>query len=366
MRKMLSLSVGISLVAATVSCAQQEPPAPTVVRPVRYVQVFATGGQRTRIFSGVARAGVESTLSFRVAGSLNRVPVTVGSRVQPGQLIAELDPVDYELQVKQAEAALRQAEAQASNAEADLRRVRALFENDNASRADLDAGTAGAASARAQVESAAQRLDLAQRQLDYTRLLAPISGAIADVRVEENENVSQGQAVVVLTAGLQPEVELAVPEGLITQIAERDGVIVQFDALPGRRFQGVVTEVGVSATALATTFPVSVQLRGAGEDVRPGMAAAVTFEFVVDDGGGRFVVPAEAVGEDREGRFVFVAEPTEGDLAVARRRTVTVGEFTSDGLEIVNGLTDGEFVITAGVSRIEDGREVRLMGAQES
>ncbi|HSC27815.1 MAG TPA: efflux RND transporter periplasmic adaptor subunit [Vicinamibacterales bacterium] len=364
MNRMFAATVGVTLFAGSASCGRQEPVAPPVIRPVKYTQVFAAGTERTRTFSGIARPALESTLSFRVSGRVNRVLVDVGSRVRPDQLIAELDPVDYELQVKQVEAALRQAEAQASNAEADLRRVRGLYENDNASRDDLDAAIAGAASAQAQVESAAKQLELARRQVGYTRLLAPVAGAIADVRIEENENVMPGQAVAVLTAGLQPEVELAVPESLITRIAERERVTIRFDALPDRRFEGLVKEVGVTATALATTFPVTVQLRDAGPDVRPGMAAAVTFEFPAREGGERFVVPAEAVGEDREGRFVFVAVPAQGEVAVARRRAVTVGEFTSEGLEILRGLTDGEFVITAGVSRIEDGREVRLTGGQ--
>jgi RND family efflux transporter MFP subunit len=195
-----------------------------------------------------------------------------------------------------------------------------LYENDNASRADLDAAVANAASANAQVEWVSKHLELALRQVDYTRLQAPVAGAIAELRVEVNENVGRGQAVAVLSSDGAPEVELAVPEGVITQIAEGDTVSVRFDALAGRTFEGVVTEVGVSATILATTFPVSVRLPDADRDVRPGMAADVTFVFDADDATERFFVPPEAVGEDREGRFVFVAQPTQdsGSLAAAR------------------------------------------------
>jgi len=287
---------------------------------VRVVEVYATAGGRARSFSGVARAGIESTLSFRVPGTIDELPVRLGDRVRARQLIARLDPVDYELQVKETEAALSQARAEARNADAGLRRVRGLYENDNASRADLDAAVANAASANAQVEWVSKHLELALRQVDYTRLQAPVAGAIAELRVEVNENVGRGQAVAVLSSDGAPEVELAVPEGVITQIAEGDTVSVRFDALAGRTFEGVVTEVGVSATILATTFPVSVRLPDADRDVRPGMAADVTFVFDADDATERFFVPPEAVGEDREGRFVFVAQPTQdsGSLAAAR------------------------------------------------
>ena len=121
------------------ACGDPPPPAEPVVRPVRYVTALATGGQRTRTFSGVAQAGVESALSFRVPGAIVRLDVEVGDRVAAGGSIARLDPVDYELQVREAEASLRQAEARAENAAADLRRVRTLYENDNAARTDLDA-----------------------------------------------------------------------------------------------------------------------------------------------------------------------------------------------------------------------------------
>ena len=359
-------SVLFAALSACVACGEPPPPPEPVVRPVRVTQVYATGGGRDRSFSGVARAGVESTLSFRVPGAIEELPVRVGNRVRAGQLIARLDAVDYELQVKETEAALSQAQAQARNADADLRRVRGLYENDNASRADLDAAVASAASASAQVESVSKRLELAVRQVDYTRLVAPVAGAIAEVPAEVNEYVTPGDPVAVLTSGaMAPEVEVAVPEGLIRQIQEDAAVTVVFDAIPGQRFHGVVTEVGVTATATGTTFPVTVDLPDGGGEVRPGMAAEVTFELPDDGRGERFIVPPEAVGEDRQGRFVFVAEPSGEGLAVVRRRAVAVGEFVADGLEVFDGLADGDRVITAGVSRIRDGADVRLTTSQE-
>ena len=279
-------AVCAALVLLGHACSEP-PPVEPVVRPVRHVTARATGGQRTRTFSGVARAGVESSLSFRVAGTIARLDVEVGDRVRAGAPIADLDPVDYELQVREAEASLRQAEARAGNAEADLRRVRSLYENDNAARTDLDAATAAADSAAAQVESVAQRLDMARRQVDYTRLNAPVAGAIADVRAEVNENVSPGQPVVVLASGSAPEVGFGVPEALIRQIREGMPVAVGFDAIPGERFEGVVTEVGVTTTAAGTTFPVTVRLGSDASDIRAGMAAVVDIVFGDEDGGGR-------------------------------------------------------------------------------
>ena len=359
-------SLPVAFVAALVAtaCSDPPPPAEPVIRPVRHVVVRATGGQRIRTFSGVARAGVESVLSFRVAGTIATLAVEVGDQVRAGQPLAVLDPVDYELQVREAEASLRQAEARAGNARADLRRVRSLYENDNAARTDLDAATAAADSATAQVESVAQRLDLARRQVGYTNLTAPTAGAIADVLAEVNENVSPGQPVAVLASGSAPEVGFAVPEALIREVREGMPVAVSFDAVPDARFDGVVTEVGVTATATGTTFPVTVRLDSDASDIRSGMAAVVDMVMGDEDTPDRFILPGQAVGEDRGGRFVFVAEPSADGIAVVRRRPVTVGAFAAAGIEVLDGVTDGDRVVVAGVNRLQDGDEVRLDAAE--
>ena len=92
------------------------------------------------------------------------------------------------------------------------------------------------------------------------------------------------------------------------------------------------------------------------------MAAVVAFRFESKDPRERFVVPSEAVGEDRKGRFAYVVEPLPGEegFGAIRRRDVTVGELTSKGLEVFEGLADGDLVVTAGISHIADGKKVRI------
>ena len=111
---------------------------------------------------------------------------------------------------------------------------------------------------------------------------------------------------------------------------------------------------------LATTFPVTVQLVSETEDVRSGMGADVTFTFGSADERERYLVPPQSVLEDRDGRFVYIVEPSESDRGVVRRKVVKVGELTGEGLEVLEGLSDGDRVVTAGVSRIHDGLEVKL------
>lgn len=356
-----TLAVAWTLALVVTACDQEPPAAEPVLRPVRYQEVVATGGKRTRTFSGVARAGTESRLSFRVAGTIERINATVGQEVTAGTVLARLDAKDYQLQVREAEAGVAQAEAALRNAEAEYNRVGELYENQNASKSQLDGARAQAESARAQVEGARNRLALARSQLDDTTLRAPVAGSVAEVPVEVNENVRAGQMVVHLSSGSRLEVEVGVPEVLIAQIREGEPVDVAFDALPGERFAAAVTEVGVAATGAGTTFPVTVRLTRSEPAIRSGMAAEVTFRLANGDSAARIVVPAVAVGEDRQGRFVFVVEDRGDGTAVVHRRAVEVGELTSDGLEVSAGLEDGEIIATAGVRRLTDGLAVKLL-----
>ena len=341
-------------------CGEEAPVPEPPLRPVRTIEVASTGGERSRTFSGVAQADIESTLSFRVSGNLKRLLVRTGDHVKAGQLIAELDPTDYALRVQEAEAALIQAEAQARQADAEYGRMRGLYENRNASRSDLDASRAASESTQAQIDAARQRLEQARAQLSYTRLLAPASGSIGRVPVEVNENVESADSIAVLASGERSKVDVPVPGGLIRRIVRGSEVDVHFDALPGRMFDAVITEVGVMSTTLATMFPVTVQLIRAEPDVRAGMAAAVVFSFAAEDSRARFVLPSQSVVEDRGGRFVYIVETTEPGIGTIRRQPVTVGALTGEGLEVLEGLEDGDRVVIAGMSQITDGLEVKV------
>jgi multidrug efflux pump subunit AcrA (membrane-fusion protein) len=86
----------------------------------------------------------------------------------------------------------------------------------------------------------------------------------------------------------------------------------------------------------------------------------VTFVFASEKEGPRYSLPISAVGEDREGRFVFILEKTGDALGTVHRTPVEVGDILSDGIEILDGVKPGDLVVTAGVSRIYDGLQVRV------
>ena len=356
---MVRKSALILLVFGMTACAE-DAVVEKVLRPVRSQVVTTSDAARVRSFAGVARAGLESLLSFRVSGTVLGIPVSVGTSVAKGQTLARLDPTDYELRVQEAVAGLAQAKAAERNAEADYERVRGLYENNNASLRELDGARATAESSQAQVEAAEKRLEQARQQLSYCTLRAPADGQIAAVDVDINENVQSGQGLILLTAGSDIDVEVSLPGALIADIKSGQEVTVAFDALPDQRFPARVTEAGVAAVGSSTTFPVTVRLAESDPAIRSGMAAEVQLSFRSDDSAGRMLVPAVAVGEDRDGRYVFILQSGSTDRGVVHRRQVTVGELTSDGIEILGGIDEGERIVTAGVRRLSDGEEVKI------
>lgn len=341
-------------------CADEAPPQPTALRPVKTVLVESGAASiRDRVFSGAAQSAAEAELSFKVSGTVAAVPVAVGDRLARGSLIATLDRDTFSVELEQALAEEARTKASRRNAEAEYQRVRQLYANDNASRNELDTALFNAESAKASHSAAVQSVRLARLNMGYTRLTAGVDCSVAELIVEANENVSAGQPIARVNCGRAWEVVLAVPESLIASF--RDGMpgVVRFPSLPGQSFPGVVTEVGIG-TSSSRTFPVTLSLETVPEDIRSNLAAEVTFQFSAGGDAQRVYLPPAAVIEDEQGTFVFVLQATdEPTAAVLQRRAVDVGEISELGLEVLAGLAVGERVVTAGQIHARDGMRVR-------
>ena len=358
--KQISLAGIAVLSLAAGACDRSEPEPVAEVRPVRSMVVTASGADSVHSFSGSTRAELDSTLSFRVAGNITENLVDVGQEVEAGQLLSRIDPKDYQVLRQEALAGLAQANAELRNAEASYERTRGLYENRSASKADLDAARAASESASAQVRAANQQLEATQLQLSYTRLFAPQACSVAEIFAIENENVSPGQPVLRLTCGICAEAAVSVSETLIGSISTGMNAEIIIAALGDQAFAGVVKEVGVAPSGTSSAFPVTVSIIENCDQVRAGMAVDVRITIATADPRSRIVVPLVAVGQDRLGNYVFVLEKT-GDHYVATRRAVQTSDFDRSGMEITSGLLAGERVATAGVRRLADGQQVRLL-----
>lgn len=362
--KIARSSVGLLFLATLLACGDDTGPAEEQLRPVRYFMVDESSGTRLRSFSGVSKSSTQSRISFKVSGTVTKVPVQIGQRLSAGDLIAELDRATFDLQAQQAEAALVEAEANNRRAAANYERTKGLYANDNASLNDLESARAEAESAEALVESASKALDIARLNASYTRLRAETDCSIASLDVEVNENVASGQQVAVVSCGDTFEVTLDLPESLIGSIEVGTDAAITFNAIPGIPFTGKVTEVAVASAAGSAGFPVVIRILENSPALRSGLAADVTLLIEENSGGDTFVLPVSAVVNGASGTYVYIAEPAGNGEAIVRSRPVGLGELTQLGIEVVDGVQIGDRVITAGITVIRDGQRV-LLAADE-
>jgi len=339
-------------------CGKKVVETPVVIRPVMTIVAPEAGAVRQRTFSGTAAAAVETLLSFRVSGEIEALPVTKGSRVEAGDLIARLDAADYALQEKQSEAELANAHALLEQARGEYERSRKLYESDDTSKSALDSSRAAFKSAKASAESAAKGLELVRKQGGYCSLLAPEAGVIASVGVEIHETVAAGQTIAVLTSGDTLEINLGIPGALISQVEVGDPCRVRFDAVPGEDFEAIVKEVGIQ-TGASSTYPVSLALLQTDPRIRPGMVAEASLSFRGSTGDKAINIPPVAVVATPDGgHFLWIYQP---ESETVTRRGVQIGALTSDGLQILEGLAPGEIVVTRGVHQLTEGMRVTLL-----
>ncbi len=357
-----SLAIVICCSVFIMGCEQETIDEKPRLRRVKYQEIKTNNLGSSRTFSGLAKGSQEVNLSFKIAGTIQSLPIKVGEQLKARQLIAQLDPSQYELQVQQAEAALAQASAGLRNARAAFERLKGLYENNNASRNDLDAARASADSNQAQVRAANKGLELARLNLSYTQLKSNKNCSVAEVNVENNENVSSGQSIAKVSCGQQMDVEIAVPGLYLASIKQSMPVDVTFSTLPGKTLVATVSEVGVASSAGGATFPVTVSLENNPRGLRSGMVAEVSFYFSRQTTTETIImVPTIAVSEDIQGRFVYIVEVGDTkDVGIIKRRKVSIGELTSNGLEVTEGLALNDKVVIAGVTVIRDGLKVRI------
>lgn len=355
----MKMSISLAALSALLilsGCGADPAPVEQAVRPVKTVIVDGQGTGKQWTFSGTAEDALETDLSFRVGGKIIDFPGDqIGKKFNKGEVIASLDPADYELELREADANLEQVRANYVRTKADLDRIRQLYEHKVVSRSELDQARAEFKSYEAQLSASSKKLDIARKHLGYTSLTAPFDGWIGRVESNIHQNVTPGQAVVSLTAGRQMKMYVAVPDILISQVNDGDRVKVRFDALPGRTMDGKVMEVGVDSSS-GSTYPVKVYLDNADKLVRSGMSGHVSFIGKSSGKSRIFLPPVAVIGDSTGTRSVWLVD---NETSTVKKQIVTVGQLTAMGLEIVKGVKSGDVVVIRGVHKLKEGLKVR-------
>ena len=336
------------------ACEKETVEAPEVVRPVRILTISSLQGGETLSYPGEIQGAQNAELAFEVAGRLIELPAEEGIEVTEGQLLARLDPADYQ-------SSLDAARAQYKSAKDTFDRYSEVFERGAISRQEFD-------NAKRQVDVKKAQLASAEKAVSDTQLRAPFAGRIGRTYVDNFNNVRAKQPILVMQDLTQLEIVVNVPEqdwlrakpGLtLTQRNERAKLEVSLSTLPDRSFPAAVTEIAASADPVTRTFAAHALFDPPGDvSILPGMSATLTVRVPSDVEGlaSLIQIPANAVvGGDDGGSYVWMVNADNMTVSLA---PVMPGQLSGSEVDILDGIAAGDRIAVSGVQHLADGMKI--------
>ncbi len=309
--------------------------------------------------SGSLRAVDLATVKSKVAGDVREVLAREGEAVRAGQVVARIDPTEYEARVAQARGNLNNARAQLEIAIKARDNNLALVEQGFISRNAFDNSAHQYEAARASVEASQGALDIVLKSLNDTVLRAPISGLVSVRYAQPGEKLPADSKLLDIVNLQKLELEAAVPASDIAQVAIGQSVEVHVEGQSGK-FEGKVVRINPATQSGSRAVPVYIQLANPQNLLRVGMFGEA--QLVLSSRSGVLALPQTAIRKDGGGSYVFTIEG--GKIA---RRPVTTGNSGLGGneprLEILSGLDIGAQVVRTDMGILQPGTPVRIAPA---
>lgn len=352
MKKTLVSLASVALLLA--ACSRPEPPQ----EPVRAVKVITVGAgayASGHEYAGEVRAQLESQLAFRVGGKIIRRQAELGQRVKAGQVLAQLDPQDYQLAANAARAQVTAAATNRDLAAADFKRYQALKEQNFISGAELERREASLKAAQAQLEQAQSQLAVQGNQSDYAVLKADVSGVVTAVNAEPGQVVSAGAPVLRIAADGVRDVVFSVPEDRVASLQVGAPVSIRLWSR-GVNLSGKVREVAASSDPVTRTYPVKVAI-DAKEQPPLGATASVVVNAGTGVGTPVIKLPTSALRQEGQSTAVWVLD--QASMTV-KSQLIQVGTADGNDAVVLSGLQPGMQVVSAGVHVLSPGQKVTL------
>jgi len=353
--------VSLAAVVATLllsACQPETQSLPPEVRPVRTVTVVKRDVGETLTYTGRIEAENETRLSFRIGGRMVERSTNVGNQVEPGQVLAKLEPQNELNALRSAQAAVAAAQAQFNEAKANYERQKFLLARDVASRVQFERAEQTQETARAQLDSSEAQLRVAQDHVSDTELKADAGGIVIATAAEPGEVVQAGQLIVRVAPKGGRDAVFDVPGQVLRSAPSDPAVAVSLTDDPAVTTVGRVREVSPQADPITRTFEVKVGLTDPPAAMRLGATVIGRLQL---DTAPTIEIPATALTEFDRRPAVWVVDPSSLTVSL---RNVDVLRHNPATVAISNGLESGEIVVTAGSQALHPGQKTRLLVAR--
>jgi RND family efflux transporter MFP subunit len=343
------------------ACTEEAPLPPPDSRPVKTIVVGGDISGNFRQFPGEVDAIQRADLSFRIQGKIIEILVKEGDMVEKDQLLASLDPTDYQI-------VLNDREASYKTAKANFDRAKQLLKKEAISKVDHD-------KIRAEYFTAEANLKAARQDIKYTSLKATFPGYIARRHVENFEEVRRKQKVFTLQDISELEIKIDVPETIMIQLrrAIEPGKITRpkrevyavFNQIKDMKFPLDLKEISTKADANTRTFQVTLKMdHPKNFNVLPGMTATVfaeVFPSERDDTLSVLLPVSSVISDTGKNPIVWILDETTMTVSA---KPVTVGQMATDSITVF-GIEPGQRVVTAGAAFMREGMKVTLLQTGE-
>ena len=337
-----------------------EPPAPTaVVKPVFVTTVAPTASSQSRTFTSLVRARVESDLAFRTGGKVVERLVEIGDSVKAGQVLARLDPADYQLAAKAASDQVQAASVDAQQAASDEARFRRLLADGSVGAADHERQKARADAAAARLDQAQRQLELARNREGYAALVAPYAGVVTAIRFERGQVVPEGQPVVSLAREGDNEVVVDLPEDWVGRARGLTATAAPWHD-PKAKLHLVLRELSPQATVQGRTYRARYAAASESRAQVSALPLGSTMQLTLSlpqAGTATVSLPVSALIEGSGPAGVWVLNAKGSGLVFTPIQVVSVDDATVQ----VTGLASGSRVVSVGAQKLDAGTVVRAI-----
>jgi RND family efflux transporter MFP subunit len=314
-------------------------------------------------FTGRTMAKPTTDIRPRVTGYLDKIYFKDGADVKDGELLFEIDPRPYQVEVDRSQSNLSEAEAHLNRLNEDLQRANVMLPSKTISREDYDRIAGDQAEAAAAIGVAKASLDLAKLNLGYTKITAPISGRVSRTQFDEGNLVRADETVLTTIVALDPiyavfgvderllqKVHSYVEKGMLkTNQKGQIPVLMGLTNEDGFPHPGTVNFVDNHLDTGTGTLQVRGEFNNPKRQILPGLFARI--RLPLGDPYRALTIPEQALGSDQDKKFIYVVN----DQNKVEYRPVEIGRLQGTQRVILKGIAEGERVVVSGLQRVRPG-----------